>query len=69
MSMSSVASHLSHSVGQDVDNFFMGRGNHTLAVDLYDAVTHPDTAPFSNASTHKATDLLKGQGIVYPSDF
>lgn len=61
MFMSSVMLYLSHSIGQDVDNFFMGRGHHALAIDLDDAVTHSDPAPFSNAPTHKATDLLKRQ--------
>lgn len=54
-------SHLSDSVGQDVDNFFMGRGHHALAVDLDNAVTHSDPASFSDAPTHKATDLMKEQ--------
>lgn len=60
MSVCSVTSYLSHSIGQDVDNFFMWRGHHTLAVDLDDAVTHPDPTPLSDAPTHKATDLFKG---------
>lgn len=59
--MSRLASHLSDGVRQDVDNFFMGRGHHTLAVDLNNAVAHSDAAPFSDAPTHKATDLLKEQ--------
>lgn len=61
MSMSRMVSHLSDSVRQDVDNFFMGRGHHALAVDLDNAVAHSDAAPFSDAPTHKATDLLKEQ--------
>lgn len=59
--VSSVMSHLSHGVGQDVDNFFMGRRHHTLAINFDNAVTHSDPAPFSDAPAHQATDLLKGQ--------
>lgn len=57
----STTSHLSNSVGQNVDNFFMGRGHHALAVDLYNAVTDSDPTSFSDAPTHKAADLLKEQ--------
>lgn len=59
--VSSMTSHLSHGVGQDVDNFFMGRRHHTLAINFDNAVTHSDPAPFSDATTHKAADLLKRQ--------
>ena len=51
-------SHLSHSVGQDVDDLLMGRGHHALAVDLDDAVSHSDPAPLNDAPTHKAADLF-----------
>lgn len=57
-------SHLSHSVGQDVDNFFMGRGHHALTVDLDNAVTHSDPAPLSDAPTHKAADLSEEQTLT-----
>ena len=59
MPMLSVIPHLAYSVGQDVDYFFMGHSHHTLAVDLNDAVTNSDPTSFSNATTHKATDLLR----------
>jgi len=55
-------SHLSHGVGQDVDDLLVGRGHHALAVDLDDAVAHADPAPLGDAPAHKATDLLNGIG-------
>lgn len=57
----SVAPHLSHGVGQDVDDLLVGCGYHTLAVDLDDAMTHSDAAALSDAPTHETADLLKGQ--------
>lgn len=51
-------SHLSHSVGQDLDNFFMGSCHHTLIIDLNDAMAHSYASSFSNATTHKATNLM-----------
>lgn len=63
--MFSVMPHLSHSARQDVNNFFLGRGHHALAVDFNDAVTHSDPASFSNAPTHKATDLLRDRSALY----
>lgn len=55
----SATSYLPNSIGQNVDNFFMGCSHHTLAVDLYNAVTDSDPTSFSDAPTHKAADLLK----------
>lgn len=54
-------SDLSDGVGQNVDNLLVGCGHDTLAVDLYDAVAHPDSASFGDAATHKAANLWRGQ--------
>lgn len=58
--------HLSHGVGQDVDDLLMWRCHHALAVDLNDVVTHPYPAPLSDAPAHKAADLWKDMFIVSP---
>lgn len=52
-------SDLSDGVGQNVDNLLMGRGHDALTVDLDDAVTHPDSAPFSDPATHKTANLCR----------
>lgn len=59
-------SHLSDSVGQDVDNFFMGGGHHALAVDLDDAVAHSDPTSLGDAPTHQAADLRREDIQVRP---
>lgn len=50
-------SYLPHSIGQDMDNLLVGRRHHALAVDLDDAVSHSDSAPFCDAPPHQAADL------------
>lgn len=57
--------HLSDSVGQDVDDSFVGGGHHTLAVDLDDAVSHSDPPSLGDAPTHQAADLWREHS---PSD-
>lgn len=53
--------HLSHGVGQDVDDLLVGRGHHALPVDLDDAVAHADPATLGDAPPHQAADLLTGR--------
>ena len=52
-----VTSHLSHRVGQRLDDLLVGRGHHALPVDLDDAVAHADAAPLRDAPAHEAADL------------
>lgn len=45
----------------------MGRGHHTLPVDLDDPVTHPDASALCDAPSHEAADLrrqVSGQPTV-----
>lgn len=44
--------YLSHGIGQDLNNLLVRSRHDALAVDLDDAVTNSDPAPFGNAPTH-----------------
>lgn len=49
--------YLAHRVGQGLDDLLMCCGHHTLPVDLDDPVTHTDSAPLGDASTHQTAYL------------
>lgn len=61
--LQAVTSHLSHRVGQRLNNLLVCGGHHALPIDLDDAVADADTAPLRDAPTHEAADLSDTGGV------
>lgn len=53
--------YLSNCTRKNMDDLLMGRGHHTLPVNLDDAVAHSDSTPFCNTPPHQTADLPSGE--------
>ena len=62
-----ISSHLSDSVGQDLDDLVVRRGDDALPVDFNDAMPDADASSLCDTATHQTADLQPGRRILCQS--